>query len=218
MNEARLSDEQWEVIEPLLPPQPRTGRRRQHDREVLNSLVYRRLGQNGRYRACPLVTGSRYRDLPRTPEYAASASVVVNAGRRGRTPSSTQSARSAGWWSGSTPGMTTTEDSLFDMTAKPLTAAPMLSSPLSSCVLDVCLPLLNYAFLDWFKTEAMSARQKSAAQAGGCGKAGVQLVPRADLGLAKLDFARFCRVSLRGSREVAAVPAFSPGRAPRQTW
>lgn len=143
MNEAKLSDEQWEVIEPLLPPQPRTGRRRQHDREVLNSLVYRRLGQNGRYRACPLVTGSRYRDLPRTPEYAASASVVVNAGRRGRTPSSTQSARSAGWWSGSTPGMTTTEDSSFDMTAKPLTTAPMLSSPLSSCVLDVCLPLLT---------------------------------------------------------------------------
>lgn len=58
MNEAKLSDEQWAVIEPLLPPQPRTGRRREHDREVLNSLVYR------------LVTGSRYRDLPRMPEYA----------------------------------------------------------------------------------------------------------------------------------------------------
>lgn len=71
MNEAKLSDEQWAVIKPLLPPQPRTGRRREHDREVLNSLVYRRLGQNGRYCACPLVTGSRYRDLPRTAEYAA---------------------------------------------------------------------------------------------------------------------------------------------------
>lgn len=59
MNEAKLRDEQWKVIEPLLPPQPRTGRRRQHDREVLNSLVYR------------LVTGSRYRDLPQTAEYAA---------------------------------------------------------------------------------------------------------------------------------------------------
>lgn len=59
MNEAKLSDEQWAVIKPLLPPQPRMGRRREHDREVLNSLVYR------------LVTGSRYRDLPRTPEYAA---------------------------------------------------------------------------------------------------------------------------------------------------
>ncbi len=58
MNEAKLSDEQWEVIKPLLPPQPRTGRRREHDREVLNSLVYR------------LVTGCRYRDLPRTSEYA----------------------------------------------------------------------------------------------------------------------------------------------------
>lgn len=40
-------------------PQPRTGRRRQHDREVLNSMVYR------------LVTGSRYCDLPQTLEYAA---------------------------------------------------------------------------------------------------------------------------------------------------
>lgn len=70
MNEAKLRDEQWKVIEPLSPPQPRTGRRRQHDREVLNSLVYRRLGQNGRYCACPLVTGSRYRDLPQTAEYA----------------------------------------------------------------------------------------------------------------------------------------------------
>jgi transposase len=59
MNEAKLSDAQWEVIKPLLPPQPRTGRRRQHDREVLNSMVYR------------LVAGSRYRDLPRTAEYAA---------------------------------------------------------------------------------------------------------------------------------------------------
>lgn len=58
MNEAKLSDEQWAVIEPLLPPQPRTGRRREHDREVLNSLVYR------------LATGARYRDLPRTAEYA----------------------------------------------------------------------------------------------------------------------------------------------------
>ena len=53
-----MSDAQWSVIKPLLPPQPRTGRRREHDREVLNSLVYR------------LVTGARYRDLPRIPEYA----------------------------------------------------------------------------------------------------------------------------------------------------
>ena len=58
MNEAKLSDAQWSVLQPLLPSQPRTGRRREHDREVLNSLVYR------------LVTGARYRDLPRTPEYA----------------------------------------------------------------------------------------------------------------------------------------------------
>ena len=42
-----------------MPPQFRLGRKREHDREVLNSLVYR------------LKTGCRYRDIPRAPEYAA---------------------------------------------------------------------------------------------------------------------------------------------------
>ena len=54
-----LTDEHWNVLQPLMPPQPRTGRRREHDREVFNSLVFR------------LKTGCRYRDLPRTPKYAA---------------------------------------------------------------------------------------------------------------------------------------------------
>ncbi len=63
MDDLRLSDEQWQVIAPLLPPQPRTGRRREHDRQVLNSLVYR------------LKTGVRYKDIPRTESYAAKSTV-----------------------------------------------------------------------------------------------------------------------------------------------
>ena len=59
MSDTRLSDEQWEIIRPFLPPQPALGRRRRQDREVLNSLVYR------------LKTGCRYRDIPRTEVYAA---------------------------------------------------------------------------------------------------------------------------------------------------
>lgn len=63
MSDVKLSDEQWEIIKPLLPPQPRTGRRRQHDRQVLNSLVYR------------LKTGVRYRDIPSSMDYAAKSTV-----------------------------------------------------------------------------------------------------------------------------------------------
>lgn len=63
MSELKLSDEQWEVIGPLLPLQPRTGRRRQHDRQVLNSLMYR------------LKTGVRYKDLPKSDAYAAKSTV-----------------------------------------------------------------------------------------------------------------------------------------------
>lgn len=63
MSDVKLSDEQWEVIAPLLPPQPRTGRRRAHDRQVLNSLVYR------------LKTGVRYKDIPRSEDYAAKSTV-----------------------------------------------------------------------------------------------------------------------------------------------
>lgn len=48
---------------PLLPPQPRTGRRRQHDRQVLNSLAYR------------LKTGVRYKDIPKSDDYAAKSTV-----------------------------------------------------------------------------------------------------------------------------------------------
>ncbi len=55
----RLTDEYWLHIKPLMPPQSRLGRKREHDREVLNGLVYR------------LKTSCRYRDIPRSPEYAA---------------------------------------------------------------------------------------------------------------------------------------------------
>lgn len=58
MSDTKLSDEQWALIEPFLPPQPALGRRRRQDREVLNSLTYR------------LKTGCRYRDIPRTQSYA----------------------------------------------------------------------------------------------------------------------------------------------------
>lgn len=63
MSDIKLSDEQWEILEPLLPAQPPTGRRREHDREVLNSVIYR------------LKTGVRYKDLPKTEAYAARSTV-----------------------------------------------------------------------------------------------------------------------------------------------
>lgn len=63
MDDLKLSEEQWRVIAPLLPPQPRTGRRREHDRQVLNSLVYR------------LKTGARYRDISKRESYAAKSIV-----------------------------------------------------------------------------------------------------------------------------------------------
>jgi transposase len=63
MSDTKLSDEQWEVLASLLPAQPPTGRRREHDREVLNSITYR------------LKTGVRYKDLPKTEEYAARSTV-----------------------------------------------------------------------------------------------------------------------------------------------
>ncbi len=63
MDDLKLSDKQWQVIAPLLPRQPRTGRRREHDRQVLNSLAYQ------------LKTGVWYRDIPQTKSYAAKSTV-----------------------------------------------------------------------------------------------------------------------------------------------
>ncbi|GBC72092.1 hypothetical protein HRbin02_01884 [Candidatus Calditenuaceae archaeon HR02] len=47
-----LSDFEWELIRPLLPPKPRGGRPRADDRRVLNGILY------------VLTTGCRWMDMP----------------------------------------------------------------------------------------------------------------------------------------------------------
>jgi transposase len=47
-----LSDEEWEIIEPLLPPKAKVGRPRADDRMVLNGILY------------VLTTGCRWMDMP----------------------------------------------------------------------------------------------------------------------------------------------------------
>ena len=47
-----LSDGEWEVIRPLLPPRARTGRPRVDDRRIINGILY------------VLVTGCRWMDMP----------------------------------------------------------------------------------------------------------------------------------------------------------
>lgn len=48
-----LSDGQWEIIEHLLPPQPRTGRPRADDWRTINGILY------------VLITGCKWEDMPR---------------------------------------------------------------------------------------------------------------------------------------------------------
>jgi transposase len=48
-----LRDEQWELVQPLLPPRARTGRPRAEDRRTLNGILY------------VLTTGCRWMDMPR---------------------------------------------------------------------------------------------------------------------------------------------------------
>lgn len=55
----KLEDIHWQLLAPLMPPQPTRGRKRRQDRKVLNSMIYR------------LKTGCRYQDIPRTDNYAA---------------------------------------------------------------------------------------------------------------------------------------------------
>jgi transposase len=50
-----LSDEEWELIKPLLPPKAKTGRPKADDRRVLNDILY------------VLATGCRCMDMP--PKY-----------------------------------------------------------------------------------------------------------------------------------------------------
>ena len=51
--EEELQDDQWALIQPLLPPQKRRGRRRADDRRTLNGILW------------VLHSGARWKDLPR---------------------------------------------------------------------------------------------------------------------------------------------------------
>jgi transposase len=51
--ERMLTDEQWALIAPLLPPQKPRGRKRADDRQTLEGILW------------VLKTGSRWQDLPR---------------------------------------------------------------------------------------------------------------------------------------------------------
>lgn len=53
MKFAELSDDQWEFIEPHLPPQPIVGRKRADDRKTINGILN------------VLITGCRWQDMPR---------------------------------------------------------------------------------------------------------------------------------------------------------
>jgi transposase len=57
--EEELQDDQWALIEPLLPPQKGRGRRRADDRRTLNGILW------------VLHSGARWKDLPR--QYGAPA-------------------------------------------------------------------------------------------------------------------------------------------------
>lgn len=52
MSRHDLSDAQWEIIQPLLPAQPKVGRKRKHDRRTINGILY------------VLKTGCAWADLP----------------------------------------------------------------------------------------------------------------------------------------------------------
>jgi len=47
-----LTDEQWKLVEPYLPPRARTGRPRNDDRSTINGILY------------ILITGCRWMDMP----------------------------------------------------------------------------------------------------------------------------------------------------------
>ncbi|WP_158024289.1 transposase [Methanosarcina horonobensis] len=48
-----LSDAQWKYIRFHLPPQPKVGRKRVNDRQIINGILY------------VLVTGCQWRDMPK---------------------------------------------------------------------------------------------------------------------------------------------------------
>ncbi len=57
MRESEVTDEQWKMIKPLLPPRGRMGGPRVDDRQVVEGILY------------VLRTGCRWQDMPR--EYGA---------------------------------------------------------------------------------------------------------------------------------------------------
>jgi transposase len=61
MSRIHLTDQQWALIEPLLPPPARTGRPRANDRRTIEGIVY------------ILITGCHWQDLP--TEYGAPTTV-----------------------------------------------------------------------------------------------------------------------------------------------
>jgi len=52
MQFTELTDKQWNMIEPYLPPPARTGRPRSNDRMILNGIIY------------VLITGCRWSEMP----------------------------------------------------------------------------------------------------------------------------------------------------------
>ena len=53
MQFTELTDGQWDYLRPFLPPQPRVGRKRADDRQIINGILF------------VLTTGCRWRDVPR---------------------------------------------------------------------------------------------------------------------------------------------------------
>jgi len=53
MSRIHLTDQQWALMQPLLPPPARTGRPRANDRQTIEGILY------------ILITGCRWQDLPR---------------------------------------------------------------------------------------------------------------------------------------------------------
>lgn len=53
MQFTELTDEQWHYLRSFLPPQPRVGRKRADDRQIINAILF------------VLITGCRWRDVPR---------------------------------------------------------------------------------------------------------------------------------------------------------
>lgn len=69
--DTELTDDQWEVIRPLIPAQGRMGRPRADDRQVLNGILH------------VLKSGCRWKDLPRQFSHPPLLVEVEKMGRAG---------------------------------------------------------------------------------------------------------------------------------------